>query len=686
MSRPETQEGGRNIQAEHVQPMTAAERQHAENLISSIGIMSPDQQPTTELGNATGQDPSLAHGLDRLNIYSQGPHDPSSTYTSHTTGRVAIPPPEVHQQAYTLGAENSDAPGNRPENAPNQHPHDTRGTVPLSSPMQDTEMGVQTPRAHQASGIFLPSPTGQDNTLVRTPIMVTPEVARHNVVDTTTASKAASFRVRGLAPLRLEPEQIQDARYLRNKSMEFAALSHDHYIPQGMNVNDIIRLYIARNPHELLSRDMIYRLVAAQVLELKKLQKQSAEDMQHKSAEIDTLKQTVHDMQMQMDAYNAEYEQEAGGPHDEHPQAQHPHSASGPSSSFAAEVQKLTYMSRMGMFEGHLATPFRSWQEWSEEFLQRAVLVCLGQDHYYAAAVVQLAQQVRDAWIAHTKNNPGMDNWASLQEYMQVQYAPLDKSAEAEKRFMDQKMSQETEQALQTFSNIQIRNITEMGEDSSFSSKGLWDHYMSGLYGPLSRSATTIYSNEQAIYDALTPIARITKMQERLMPQLRTNRSTHQSAEASRPHVTGGAKRVHESDAGEHQDIAQPTQKAQRYGMYVESIQPQSSTYYSSVPHDKTPETCPDVGYQSDTQAKPYNAFLKQALIQERKCLACWQPGHGISTCPNITPDIASGMNAPPVKESWSYRGRGASRGGRYGNGRGRGPQRGFSGFRGRSS
>jgi len=101
-------------------------------------------------------------------------------------------------------------------------------------------------------------------------------------------------------------------------------------------------------------------------------------------------------------------------------------------------------MSKMGMFEGQLASPFRSWQEWSEEFLQRAVLVHLSQDHFYAAASVQLAQHVRDAWIAHTKTNPGKDNWASLQEYMHIQYAPLDKSAEAEKRFMDQRMTHET--------------------------------------------------------------------------------------------------------------------------------------------------------------------------------------------------------------------------------------------------
>ena len=38
------------------------------------------------------------------------------------------------------------------------------------------------------------------------------------------------------------------------------------------------------------------------------------------------------------------------------------------------------------------------------------------------------------------ETNPGKDNWASMQEHMQSQYAPLDKSAEAGKRFKSKKM------------------------------------------------------------------------------------------------------------------------------------------------------------------------------------------------------------------------------------------------------
>ena len=71
-------------------------------------------------------------------------------------------------------------------------------------------------------------------------------------------------------------------------------------------------------------------------------------------------------MQVQMYAYNAEYELEAEEPHDKHPQAHYyiqrnsinftPAEAA---SRSAAEVQKRIYMSKMGMFEGHLATPLQ---------------------------------------------------------------------------------------------------------------------------------------------------------------------------------------------------------------------------------------------------------------------------------------------------------------------------------------
>ena len=679
--------------------MTPEQQQHIMQEQFNISDEDLEEQANTESADPLRAENTLTvMGADRPSNPNIAREGSFAFNTSTSGGTVPLPSPETQARNTQAdsGMQNTTPPPQ--DGHTDAAAHNSRHTA---SHAHGTQAGRPGRPAQGALYLQMPNipplgSTEREGRLVRTPIIVMPEITRYNQLDRTSFRKAAQFRARGLTPLPLQQAQIQDAESLRNKMLEFADLSNNHYIPRGLHIDDILRLYVARTPQELLTRNMhhmIYRLVAAEVLEMKQTQMQRTERLREMSTDINTLKQQVHDMQERMDAYDAEYEAEGMEVDDEHPQPQQADHAAEASVRPVVEVHKLIYMSKMGMFKGHLAEPFRSWQEWSEEFLQRAVLVSLNPDQYYAAASVQLAQDVRDAWIAHTKANPGKDNWASLQEHMQVHYAPLDKSEEAEKRFMEQRMSQETEQALQTFSNIQIRNITEMGADSRLSSKGLWNHYMSGLYGPLVRSATTIYSSEKAAYDALTPIARITKMQERLMPEVRTSRSTNLTAEASGTHVTERSKRVRDTDTGERQ--AQQTYKMPRYETSSTGMQPNSDTYYEYVPSDMTPETCPDVGYQSNTQSKPFNSNLKQALIQERKCLACWQTGHQITACPSITPDIARGMAAP---RGWSggrrsypaegrgYRGRGPSRGDRFGSGRGRGPPRAYSGPRGRFS
>jgi len=569
-----------------IEQMTPEQLKALDDMVLSEG----EPEPTDPTGTFSADKAKSAAGQDRPSIRDQGPEGSFAFHTPTSADTMSLPMPETHVQTSTRDVHTPDAPASSHENRTGNTAGPARSVIPPSPATQAGRPSNQTRGTHvpQMAAVYTPSVAGSENMSARTPIIVTPEVPHSDAAHTTSARQAASFRAREMAPLSLTPEQIQDAKNLRNVVMEFAVLSNNKYIPQGLQLilNDIMRLFIARGSHELESTDMIHRLVAAEILELKKIH--NAETKQQ-NAEMDSLKHKVHAMQTQMDAYNAEHQSEGGNPDGGHPPSQHQAHTTEPVSRSAPEVQKLTYMSKMGMFEGHLASPFRSWQEWSEEFLQRAVLVHLSQDHFYAAASVQLAQYVRDAWIAHTKTNPGKDNWASLQEYIKIQYAPLDKSADAEKRFMDQRMTHETEQALQTFSNIQIRNITEMGADSSLSSKGLWDHYMAGLYGPLSRSATTIYANEKAPFDTLSPIGRITKMQERLMPQLMAHRSTHQIAEASGPHLASHSKRMPEADISRQQISAQPKQKIQRLDMSSTGRQPRSDTHYWATPNRHDP-------------------------------------------------------------------------------------------------
>ena len=526
---------------------------------------------------------------------------------------------------------------------------------------QATVPGLQ---SGQMSPIFRSPIVGPVNMARRTPIVVGPETSQFSTSEDADAQRVASWRVRGLAPLPISPEQREDITYLRQCKIEFALLSNGRYIPEGIHIDDMMRLYVARNYGWLNSNNMIQRTVTAEVLQLKRGLKSVIADMLRLRTEnVEATESKLHELQEELRevtaklaAYDAEYEGQDYTEQGEPGELEGPGSpvegiqraAATGSAHRSPEVSKLTYMSRMGTFGGHTAIPFRSWQEWSEEFLQKAALVDLGEDNYYGAALVQLAQPVRDAWVAYVRENPGKDTWASMQEHMQTQYAPLDKSAEAEKRFKSQRMVHESKKALQAYCSIQIRNITEMGSKSSFSSKGMWDQFLSGLPELLLRTAANIYATEKAAYDALSPISRISRMQEKLMPQLRAQRASQQNAAASGSQRYTGTKRGSEQSG--RQSSSQPSPKLARFDRQSHRRQSLSHAQYYAVPNNMTPEECPDVGYQNEAQTKPFNQSLKDALMYESKCLSCWQPGHGLTSCPNLPPEVAQEMEKPQAR------------------------------------
>ena len=143
--------------------------------------------------------------------------------------------------------------------------------------------------------------------------------------------------------------------------MEFAILSNNRFVPEGLTVNDLMRLFVARNPDELKSADMIYRTVAAEVLALKKVKKETDQEictLQQRLSDMSNLDQRMSDLESQMYEWNEGYVAE-DGEHEELPHHQEQPSAAGPSRS-PAELQKLNYMSKTKVFEGHTANVFRS--------------------------------------------------------------------------------------------------------------------------------------------------------------------------------------------------------------------------------------------------------------------------------------------------------------------------------------
>ena len=130
-----------------------------------------------------------------------------------------------------------------------------------------TVPGVQ---GGQMSPIFKPPPQGPVNKADRTPSMVGPETSQCSVSEDADAQRVANWRARGLAPLPVTSDEMEDIEYLRRCNMEFALLSNNKYMPPGMRVNDTMRLFVARNYGWLCSNNLMQRTVTAEVLLLKK--------------------------------------------------------------------------------------------------------------------------------------------------------------------------------------------------------------------------------------------------------------------------------------------------------------------------------------------------------------------------------------------------------------------------------
>ena len=211
----------------------------------------------------------------------------------------------------------------------------------------------------------------------RTPIMVGPETLQFTVSEDADAQRVANWRARGLAPLPLTSGEVEDITYLRQCNMEFALLSDNLYMPPGLRVNDLMRLFVARNGW-MSSNNPMQRTVTAEVLQLKKgLRAAAAEIVRLKSVNEDAHENRLHEVEVELRAviarlaaYGAEYadaqdaDAEQGEPDEVVPMAEAGGAAAATSPAHRSpEVSKLTYMSRMEKFAGQSATPFRSWQE-----------------------------------------------------------------------------------------------------------------------------------------------------------------------------------------------------------------------------------------------------------------------------------------------------------------------------------
>ena len=104
----------------------------------------------------------------------------------------------------------------------------------------------------------------------RTQIVVSPAVGQYTTSETVIAERVANWRSRGLAPLEFTEPQLADMRYLRKCKIEFSAYTLNiRFIPPGYGIEDLLRLFVAREPPILLENNLHLKMTARQIIQIR---------------------------------------------------------------------------------------------------------------------------------------------------------------------------------------------------------------------------------------------------------------------------------------------------------------------------------------------------------------------------------------------------------------------------------
>ncbi len=87
-----------------------------------------------------------------------------------------------------------------------------------------------------------------------------------------------------------------------------------------------------------------------------------------------------------------------------------------------------------------------------------------------------------------------------------------------------------------------------------------------------------------------------------------------------------------------------PRSEARQTQYQNQPHQAMSNTEYTEMPAG-TAAQCPDVGFQSQHEAKPYAHSLRTLLQNENKCLVCWSPDHRMYSCPDRSAAMKADMD-----------------------------------------
>ena len=225
-------------------------------------------------------------------------------------------------------------------------------------------------------------------------------------------------------------------------------------------------------------------------------------------------------------------------------------------------------------------------------------------------------------------------------DFTELLFPSNNETIQAERRFERTKLQHGTRKAWMAYANRQAAAVSVMRDPNmrKYTDIGLWRFFLANI-GPVPRLhhvAAAAYNKSEGAYNALPLRARITKLIPVLLEHLPHKRARKApaweegSAETAESRVAGGGTRP-----GKNPADALGGPRAQRQRAAGARRQPQSSTVYSAVPVEQhTALQCPDVGYHSSTESRPYSHSLRACLLAERRCLVCWGTNHSIWNCP----------------------------------------------------
>ena len=237
---------------------------------------------------------------------------------------------------------------------------------------------------------------------------------------------------------------------------------------------------------------------------------------------------------------------------------------------------------------------------------------------------------------------------------MGIHYPAIDKSAEAEKRFERAKLHSPTEKAWQAYANAQEGHIADMGDPANRTktNKGLWSLFLANIVVPgLHSQAFHTYMADKATYDALPVQGRITKLSPEMLTYIKAlpaDPGQPTQATGSRRTLapaTPQASRLRDkrraetapAHPGQRQRIDRPTRTFRQ--------QSESSKVYHAIPTDQDAKSCPEVGYQDDSEPRPYNHSLREQLRAGNRCIVCWSAEHRIHNCPERSDALKAEMD-----------------------------------------